>query len=94
MTHSAPLTRRSLAPSWASPRDLIARLDPASCGSTGTVWFSQRHQTSCDSTATPSLTASSRLGNRGCVTILDRAGLRRAAGDCYLTIRREFDKLR
>jgi CRP-like cAMP-binding protein len=32
--------------------------------------------------------------NRGCVTILDRAGLRRAACDCYLTIRREFDKLR
>ena len=32
--------------------------------------------------------------SRGCVTILDRAGLRRAACDCYLTIRREFDKLR
>src|SRR5215204_1783875 len=32
--------------------------------------------------------------NRGCVTILDRAGLRRAACDSHLTIRREFDKLR
>ena len=52
MTRSARLTTGSLAPSWGSPRDLIARfVDPASCGST----------------ATPSLTASSRLGSRiGC----------------------------
>ena len=68
LTRSARLTTRSLAPSWGSPRDLIARfVDRASCGSTGKVWFSQRHPASCGSTATPSLTASSRLGSRiGC----------------------------
>ena len=68
MTRSAPLTTRSLAPSWGSPRDLIARfVDRASCGPTGKVWFPPRHPASCGSTATPSLTASSRLGSRiGC----------------------------
>ena len=81
LTRSARLTTRSLAPSWGSPRDLIARFvdrascgstgkvwfsqrHPASCGPTGKVWFPQRHPASCGSTATPSLTASSRLGSR------------------------------